>query len=152
MRNMSFALTTAQILDGTKTVTRRLGWLHLKPGDQIRPVKKCMGLRPGETVQVLRSPLRVERVTREPLRAMTENLRYGQSECAREGFPDMTPDEFVKMFCHTHKGCTPETEITRIRFAYERHQTEMMPNVPVSGDPLAGRPHLSAGLGVKTKE
>jgi hypothetical protein len=29
MRNISFALTTNQILEGTKTVTRRLGWLHL---------------------------------------------------------------------------------------------------------------------------
>lgn len=48
MRNMSFALTTDQILAGTKTVTRRLGWLRLQPGDHLRPVRKCMGLRPGE--------------------------------------------------------------------------------------------------------
>lgn len=32
MRNMSFSLTTAQIMEGTKTVTRRLGWLHLAVG------------------------------------------------------------------------------------------------------------------------
>ncbi len=58
-------MTTQQILDGTKTVTRRLGWRHLKVGDQIRPVKKCMGLRPGEKIEVLRGPLRVVSVRRE---------------------------------------------------------------------------------------
>jgi hypothetical protein len=48
MRLMSFALTEQQILDGTKDVTRRLGWLFLKRGDLIRPVRKCMGLKRGE--------------------------------------------------------------------------------------------------------
>ena len=47
MRNMSFALTEAQLLDGTKTVTRRLGWTMLKPGDHFRAVRKAMGLRKG---------------------------------------------------------------------------------------------------------
>lgn len=36
MRNMSFALTTGQAMDGIKGVTRRLGWLNLKLGDLIR--------------------------------------------------------------------------------------------------------------------
>lgn len=56
---MSFALTTVQILDGSKDVTRRLGWEFLKVGDLLRPVRKCMGLRPGEKISVLRDPIRV---------------------------------------------------------------------------------------------
>lgn len=37
MRNMSFAFTKEQILNRTKTVTRRRGWADmLKPGDLIR--------------------------------------------------------------------------------------------------------------------
>lgn len=52
---MSFALTTAQIMEGTKTVTRRLGWLHAKPGQLLRPVRKGMGLRPGERIDPLRA-------------------------------------------------------------------------------------------------
>ena len=56
---MSFALTTAQIMEGTKTVTRRLGWLHAKPGQLLRPVRKGMGLRPGERIDVLRDPIRL---------------------------------------------------------------------------------------------
>jgi hypothetical protein len=35
-----------------------------------------------------------------------------------EGFPQMTPDEFVSFFCITPRGCTPGTEITRIQWTY----------------------------------
>lgn len=35
MRNMSFALTTKQIINRTKTITRRFGWWFLRPGDKI---------------------------------------------------------------------------------------------------------------------
>lgn len=117
MRNMSFWLTEQQVIARTKTVTRRLGWLNLKPGDELRPVKKCMGLKPGEKVEPLSDPVRVVSVRREPLRWMTDSV-FGDDECKREGFPDMTPSEFVAMFCATHKGCTPETEVTRIEFEY----------------------------------
>lgn len=124
MRNMSFALTTTQIMEGTKTVTRRLGWLNLKPGQQIRPVRKCMGLRPGEKLDVLRDPLTVVSVRREILSAMLSDIEYGFRECALEGFgehPDYRwPSQFVEMFCSTHKGCTPETLVTRIEFAYHQ--------------------------------
>lgn len=123
MRNISFALTTSQIMEGTKDVTRRLGWLFAKEGDLLRPVKKCMGLRPGEKLDVLRDPIRVISVRREPLRSMTDDLDYGFAECVREGFgehPDYRwPSSFVGMFCATHKGCTPETVITRIEFSYD---------------------------------
>lgn len=123
MRNMSFALTTEQILAGTKRVTRRLGWLKLKPGEQLRPVRKCMGLRPGEKIDVLRDPITVVSVRREPLSKMLLDLDYGFKECVLEGFGDhpdyQWPSEFVSMFCATHKGCTPETIVTRIEFSYE---------------------------------
>lgn len=118
MRNMSFAMTTDQIQDGTKTVTRRLGWLHLKPGDMLRPVRKCMGLKPGEKIEALREPVRVVSPSREPLRRMTDDVEYGRAECIREGFPDLTPAQFVEMFCASHKPCTPETIVTRIEFEY----------------------------------
>jgi hypothetical protein len=122
MRNMSFALTTDQIMEGSKDVTRRLGWLFAKEGDLLRPVKKCMGLRPGEKLDVLRDPIRIVSVRREPLRRMTDELDYGFEECQREGFGAHTecrwPSAFVAMFCATHKGCTPDTVITRIEFAY----------------------------------
>lgn len=119
MRNMSFALTTDQMIEGTKDVTRRLGWLKLAPGEWIRPVKKCMGLKPGETVQPLRAPVKAIGVRREPLRRLIDEPDYGRDECRREGFPNLTPEQFVAMFCSTHRDCTPDTTITRIEFAYE---------------------------------
>lgn len=123
MRNMSFALTSPQIMEGTKTVTRRTGWSFLKVGDLLRPVRKGMGLRPGERVDVLRDPIRVVGVRWECLRRMTDDLEYGHREVALEGFadhPDLCdPFRWVAMFCGTHKGCTPETLVTRIEFTYD---------------------------------
>jgi len=66
---MSFALTTAQILNREKRVTRRMGWLNLKPGDRIRAVKKAMGLKKGESIEEL-AVLKVIDVRREPLDRM----------------------------------------------------------------------------------
>ena len=120
---MSFALTTPQVLDQSKDVTRRLGWLHLKAGDLIQPVRKCMGLKPGEKIEKLGPPIRVLSTRREKLSAMTAVQSYGFMEVAREGFGDhdtyFWPSAWVEMFCATHKGCTPDTVITRIEFAYE---------------------------------
>jgi hypothetical protein len=110
VRRMSFALTESQLLDGTKTVTRRLGWRNLKPGDRLLAVDKCMGLRRGQRSRTL-ATIVVVSVMREPLHAISPQ------ECEREGFPGMPPDEFVEMFIAAHGGkCTGATEITRIRF------------------------------------
>ena len=40
MRNISFMLTTQQFRNRTKTVTRRMGWWNLKPGDILMGVEK----------------------------------------------------------------------------------------------------------------
>jgi hypothetical protein len=118
MLNMSFALTTQQVHAQSKDITRRLGWLKLKAGDQFQPVVKCMGLRKGERITVIGKHAVTVSVRREPLRRMTDDLDYGRNECAREGFPDMEPHEFVEMFCKSHKHCTPESIVTRIEFKY----------------------------------
>lgn len=123
MRNMSFALTTPQLLARTKDVTRRLGWEFLKVGDQLQPVKKCMGLRPGERIEKLGPPIRVIDLRRERLDRLTTDIEYGFAEISREGFAEHPtyrwPSEWVQMFCGTHRGCTPATVITRIEFTYE---------------------------------
>ncbi len=94
MRLMSFALTTAQLLDGSKTVTRRVGWANLKPGDRLKAVRKAMGLKPGEKVDVL-AEIEVVSVRRERLDAITP------ADVLAEGFPAWTSQvaEFVEMFC-----------------------------------------------------
>jgi hypothetical protein len=123
MRYISFAMTVDQILAGTKTVTRRIGWMHAKPGMLLRPVRKCMGLRPGEKLDVLRDPIRIIDVRHEPLRMMMDDIEYGFRECVLEGFGAHPvyrfPTAFVSMFCATHRGCEPSTVVTRIEFSYD---------------------------------
>jgi hypothetical protein len=119
-RNISFALTTGQFKARTKTVTRRLGWERLKVGDVLCGVVKSQGLKSGEKVDRL-GMIRVADVRREPLRRMLDDLDYGFAETDREGFPTGPmhwPSEFVQYFCKSHKGCTPESIITRIEYEY----------------------------------
>ena len=94
MRMMSFALTERQLLDGTKTVTRRTGWANVKPGEHITAVRKAMGLKAGEKAVVL-CEIEVVSVRRERLDDITP------AEVLAEGFPEWTndPAAFVRMFC-----------------------------------------------------
>lgn len=117
MRNMSFMLTTEQVREGKKDVTRRMGWWFLVAGDQLNAVEKCQGLKKGEKVKPIRK-IKVVYSFPEPLSALIEDTDYGKVEMEREGFPKMSPADFIKMFCKTHKGCTPDTEVNRIEFEY----------------------------------
>ena len=109
-RNMSFMLTTKQINDRTKTVTRRLGWWTLKPGDILNACEKCLGLKKGEKVKKI-CQIRVVSVSDEPL----SNINY--EDCLKEGFPLMRPIEFISMFVKEMK-CHPQTNVNRIEFEY----------------------------------
>jgi hypothetical protein len=110
-RNMSFMLTAQQVLAGTKDVTRRHGWWNLKPGDPLNAVEKGMGLKRGQKIVKLRR-IEVVSIRHERLDAITP------ADVCREGFPEMTPLQFIEMFCKTHQGCTPATIINRIEFKY----------------------------------
>lgn len=116
MRNISFALTTEQIIDRSKTVTRRTGWKDLKPGTLLSAVRKGMGLKKGENIERL-CTIRVVDVRREPLKKMLSDYAYGVGECIREGFPLMLPGEFVGMFLGSH-DCNVHEDVTRIEFEY----------------------------------
>lgn len=123
-RNISFALTTPQFLDGSKTVTRRNGWANLKSGDVLCAVEKSQGLGKGGKVKRLGNII-VKSVRREQLRAMTDDLDYGLEETTREGFPkghpNHWPSEFVKFFCGSHKGVQPDSVVTRIEFVRDTY-------------------------------
>jgi hypothetical protein len=67
VRLISFSLTTDQIRNRTKTVTRRLGWARLKPGTLLQPIVKGQGIPKGGKVETIGGPIRVVRVDREPL-------------------------------------------------------------------------------------
>ena len=118
-RNISFALTTEQIRNKTKTVTRRLGWKFLKPGDVLNACVKCMGLKPGEKIERL-GQIRVVNVRREELSDMIE--AEDSREAAAEGFPELTNTGFVQMFCE-HMKVKPSQIVTRIEFEYDESPT-----------------------------
>ena len=107
-RNMSFMLTQEQYVDGSKDVTRRLGWGFLKPGDILNGVEKSQGLKKGEKIKVL-GQHEVISTRWEPLYAITEE------DVIREGFPDMTPAEFIAFFRKANK-CEWATPVNRIEF------------------------------------
>lgn len=114
-RNISFSLTAPQFLDGSKDVTRRVGWKNLKAGDELWAVEKAMGLKKGEKIKRL-GKIKVKSVFCERLDAMIAIKSYGRSECKREGFPNMNASEFVDFFCKSHPGCIPNSVVTRIEF------------------------------------
>lgn len=109
--NISFALTTPQFKARTKTETRRLGWKDLKAGASLFAIEKGMGLKRGEKVKGL-GWIKVKFVSRERLDAIT------QDQVIAEGFPEMTPADFIAFFCK-HNKCQPSDIVTRIVFKYD---------------------------------
>ena len=117
MPNMSFFLTTKQFIENEKDVTRRLGWGNLKSNDTYTAVNKQQGLKPGEKIVKLgecicisNTPEPVDEIIRRPYRNGSK-----RSEMEREGFPQMTAEQFVAFFCK-HMKVTPSTLINRIEF------------------------------------
>lgn len=108
---MSVSLTTPAVRARQKTVTRRMGWLKLKPGQRLQLCEKVMGRKPGEPLVKI-CAVEVVSVRRERLDLITEE------DVRREGFPGWSPGEFVSFFCRSHKGCEPGSIVTRIEWRY----------------------------------
>jgi hypothetical protein len=83
----------------------------LRVGDQLTLCRKVMGRRHSEPLERI-TTVEVMAVHRERLDAITP------ADVTAEGFPQMTPSEFVSFFCATHRNCGPSTEVTRIERRY----------------------------------
>lgn len=46
-----------------------------------------------------------------------QDISHHEGDCAREGFPELTPDGFIFMYRHK-MGAHPTDEIRRIEFCY----------------------------------
>lgn len=114
-RRMSFALTIDQILARTKTVTRRTGWRELRAGDELLAVDRARGV-PHSAQRVL-ARLRVLSVERARLFEMLERDAW-KDDAAKEGFPELTAESFVQMFCRAF-SCDETIEVARIEFEYQ---------------------------------
>lgn len=110
-RLMSVALTESAVRRRVKTVTRRKGWRFAKPGDRVTLCRKVMGRATGEPLVRL-AEVEVVSVRRERLDAITAD------EVAREGYPGMPPEEFVRQFFVEAQGMAPDDEVTRIEWRY----------------------------------
>lgn len=127
-RLMSVSITEGAVREQRKTVTRRLGWRFLRPGDRLTLCRKVMGRKPGEPLVRL-AEVEVISVRRESLFSMTDE------DVAREGVPLAYPDgraRFDEWWEDTglptatawitwfawEMGCYPETEVTRIEWRY----------------------------------
>jgi hypothetical protein len=109
---MSVALTEQAVRDRRKTVTRRLGWRMLKPGDRLTLCHKVMGRRKDEPL-VRICEVEVVDVRRERLWNITDE------DVGREGFDldAWSASDFVEFFCE-HMNCKPDTAVTRIEWRY----------------------------------
>ena len=111
MRHISFSHTTEQMRAKTKTVTRRLRWATLKAGETLMAAEKIMGLPKGAKIATI-GPIEIISVRTEPLETV---LQEGPAGMAREGFPGMSPAEYVAFFCKANR-CPPSAIIRRIEF------------------------------------
>ncbi len=116
-RNMSFAMTTEQFKNQSKTVTRRFGWAFLKPGDVVCGVEKAMGLKSGEKIKKL-GLIEIVSVRTEALNQIT------QSDVIKEGFPDWTPDQFIDMLTNHYNNVAPTSLVNRIEYKYLKTERE----------------------------
>lgn len=142
MRNMSFSKTIQAFKEERKDVTRRLGWKYLKPGDHFMAVERGQGLKKGEKVVRMGECICISNddeplngIIISPIRGYSAGpgILYVEPEVVREGFPGLTPEGFVEMFCKLNK-CTPETPVQRIEFRRIKSCGER------GGGKLCGRP------------
>ena len=113
MRQISFAHTTDQVIAGTKDVTRRYGWMDIKPGELLQGIRKGQGLKKGEHVEKLRK-IRVVSARREKLSRLIDEPAYVADEMRREGFPGRDPADFIAGYFQ----CRAYDVVTRIEFEY----------------------------------
>jgi hypothetical protein len=114
--NMAFSKTIEQVRNKTKRVTRRIHKKPIQIGAVYTAIEKGMGLKRGAHVVKICDFIPTDSRW-EPLRRMIDEIEYGKREVILEGFPKMTPAEFVEMFCTMHH-CPPETLVDRIEFKY----------------------------------
>ena len=109
--SLSFFLTTTQMRSRSKTVTRRLR-CKLKPGELFWAVVKKQGLKKGEKVERI---VLCRCLKNDPSVLNGPDLTI--ADVAREGFPEMSPVEFVAMFVK-HMKCAADEEVRRVAFEF----------------------------------
>lgn len=79
-------------------------------------IEKGQGLKKGEHIVKIHMFIPVSSKW-EPLQRLLDDPEYGKREVIYEGFPYLTPAEFVNMLCEKY-NCGPEKEFNRIEFKH----------------------------------
>ncbi|WP_417795879.1 hypothetical protein [Terasakiella pusilla] len=119
MRNMSFYMTYDAFVEKRKTVTRRFAWADAQVGEVFQGVEKSQGLKAGENLNRLHL-IRIVSNVPEKASAIC-NYPNSLEELAKEGFTDITPNEFVDMLCKAHKK-KPSDIVNRIEFEFVENE------------------------------
>lgn len=109
---MSFSATVEQMRARTKTVTRRHPdtWRNLKPGDRVLAIEKGMGLAKGEK----QTPIEIIEIVSNRVERIMD---LTDLEVIKEGFPDLTVEEFLTEVWHPlHGPVHPACAVRRIEF------------------------------------
>lgn len=143
-RLMSFGKTVPQLRHGTKDVTRRDGWTFLEVDDLVEGIEwsprvgprwACADVEPcgwtGTTAPLYEAGIFIDcpgcgrkAIYRRPRRlgffriVSIRRERLGEitpDDVLREGFPDLTPAEFIAFYCAPGRP-DPDREVTRIEF------------------------------------
>lgn len=117
---MHFGETTEAIRQRRQTVTRRLepNFVHLKRGDIIEAVAEYWMLHCPIAVPIM-VRLEVVSVRLEPLRRLTDDAVYGETESRLEGIsPSVSVRARVSHIFYRHKASSLDTLIARIEFRY----------------------------------
>ena len=134
MKNISFTATKPQFRAHQKHVTRRGNkngptWKNLKPGDVIMGCEQCQGLGKGGKIVKMgaiiildATPEPIDTIIKRPVRDTPRRIEDQYpfalpSETTLEGFPELTPAQFVDMLCEMN-DCEQETEFNRVLFDY----------------------------------
>jgi hypothetical protein len=126
---MSVSHTTQAVIERRKTVTRRLGWKFLKPGDRLTLCRKVQGRRRRDgTVEPLERLAEVE-IANIAIMPLDLSFISYPGDIEREGVSVEEWDRYrydpwapldlawIKWFAAT-MGCEPATQITRIEWRY----------------------------------
>jgi hypothetical protein len=135
-------MTTDQVIRRQKAITRRFAWKNIQPEQHLQGVNKCQGLKPGQHPvklaeiivldsqweplnEIIKRPFRKAKSAREWAafkKCCGIQRDYSMipciSETALEGFPFMTPEDFVEMLLRSNRKATEETPVNRIVFEY----------------------------------
>ena len=111
------------MLPNTDVTRRQIPVRARKVGDHIKAVRQTQGLKKGQHHEIW-AELKFVSIEHEPLNdIITRPYRNSRiSECEREGFPEMKPEEFVEMVIRHYgrKKMQEGTMIERLEYIHVR--------------------------------